>query len=151
MASDMASPKREPTPTTSLSSIPQKRALDEGHSPAVPSPLNPEVKPSDSSVPPPDETAQGGRAKPTRTKKETLKKRESKGGALGGGADSARATPDPKAAREPQQSESSPLRYKLAPPKASDFDLPRGPVMTAHHQVQTSDGQNVEFCETSDQ
>ncbi|CAM1511235.1 Fc.00g087480.m01.CDS01 [Cosmosporella sp. VM-42] len=148
MTPEVDSPKREPTPTTSLSSIPQKRALDEGHSPAVPSPLNPEVKRSDSQ--PPDDVAQASRAKPARTKKETLKKREAKGSALGG--DSARATPDPKPKpkKERKQSKSSPLRYKLAPPKLSDFDLPRGPVMTSHHEVQIPSGETVEFFETSD-
>lgn len=142
-----SSPKREPTPTASLSSIPQKRAFDEGHSPAVPSPLNPEVKSSESLLP--DDVAQGGRAKPARTKKETLKKREAKGGAFGG--DSARATPDPKAIKEVQQSESSPLRYKLAPPKPSDFEPARGPVMTVHHEIQAPSGETVEFFEMSDQ
>lgn len=150
MASEIgSSPKREPTPTLPLSSIPQKRALDEGrHSPVVPSPLNPEVKASDSLAL--DDVAQAARSKSARTKKETLKKRESKGGALGG--DSARATPDPKPkTKASKQSASSPLRYKLAPPKPSDFDLPRGPVMTAHHDSTTSDGKTVEFYETSDQ
>lgn len=146
-SSEVGSPKREPTPTAPLSSIPQKRALDEGHSPAVPSPLNPEVKPSDSLAP--DDTTQAARSKPARTKKETLKKRESKGGALG--PDSARATPDPKAAKEPKQSKSSPLRYKLAPPKPSDFELPRGPVLTVHHELQTPNGESVEFFEASEQ
>ncbi|KAK7397796.1 transcription factor, contains a PHD finger motif [Neonectria punicea] len=147
-SSEVGSPKREPTPTAApLSSIPQKRALDEGgHSPAVPSPLNPEVKPSDSLAP--DDAAQASRSKPTRAKKDTLKKRESKGGALGG--DSARATPDPKAAKEPKQSKSSPLRYKLAPPKPSDFELPRGPVMTLHHELQVPNGETVKFFEASD-
>ncbi|KAF7559411.1 hypothetical protein G7046_g4733 [Stylonectria norvegica] len=146
MTSEVGSPKREPTPNASLSSIPQKRALDEGHSPAVPSPLNPEVKPSESQ--PPEDAPQGVRAKPARSKKETLKKRESKGGTLGG--DSARATPDPRAAKEPEQSGSRPLRFRVAPPKPSDFDLPRGPVMTVHHEVQTPSGETVEFLETSD-
>ncbi|KAM5348315.1 hypothetical protein ACJ41O_008139 [Fusarium nematophilum] len=143
-----SSPKREPTPTLPLSSIPQKRALEEGrHSPVVPSPLNPEVKPSDSLAP--EDAAQAARSKSARTKKDTLKKRESKGSALGG--DSARATPDPKPkVKERKQSESSPLRYKLAPPKSADFDLPRGPVLTSHHEITTPNGEAVEFFETSD-
>lgn len=150
MASEVgSSPKREPTPTASLSSIPQKRALDEGHSPAVPSPLNPEVKSADAQLQLPDDVAQGARSKPARTKKETLKKREARGGALGG--DSARATPDPKAAKEVPQSKHSPMRYKLAPPKPSDFELARGPVMVAHHEIQTPSGETVEFLEMSDQ
>jgi len=143
MASEVGSPKREPTPTGSLSSIPQKRALDEGHSPAVPSPLNPEGKLSDSL---PHDDAQSSRSKPARAKKDTLKKREAKG------IDSTRATPDTKAAaKEPRQSESGPLRYKLAQPKPSDFEPPRGPVLISHHEVHGADGQAVEFFETSDQ
>lgn len=147
MASEIGSPKREATPTTALSSIPQKRAIDEGHSPAVPSPLNPDVRVSETQ--PPEDASQSGRPKPVRTKKETLKKRESKGVALG--TDSHRATPDIKAQREPQQNPSSPLRYKLAPPKQSDFELARGPVMTLHHEVETPNGEKVEFLETSEQ
>lgn len=148
MASEFggSQPKREPTPTLPLSSIPQKRALEEGrHSPVVPSPLNPEVNPSESLAP--EDAAQAARSKSVRTKKDTLKKRESKGG------DSARATPDPKprVKQQKKQSESSPLRYKLAPPKLSDFDPPRGPVMTAHHETTIHDGRTVEFFETSDQ
>lgn len=141
-----SSPNREPTPTLPLSSIPQKRALEEGrHSPVVPSPLNPEIRPSES-LAPEDAATQAARSKSVRTKKDTLKKREAKGG------DSARATPDPRPrAKEPKQSESSPLRYKLAPPKLSDFDLPRGPLLTAHHAITTPSGEAVEFFETSDQ
>jgi COMPASS component BRE2 len=147
--SDVGSPKRESTPTSvPLSSIPQKRALDEGHSPAVPSPLNPEVKLSSDSLAP-DDATQASRFKSSRTKKESLKKRESKGANVGG--ESARATPDPKTSKTPVQSESSPLRYKLAPPKPSDFDLPRGPVMTSHHEVSVPNGDTIEFFETSDQ
>lgn len=147
MASEVgSSPKREPTPTASLSSIPQKRALDEGHSPAVPSPLNPEVKSSDALLA--DDVAQGARSKPARAKKETLKKREARGGALGG--DSARATPDPKATKE-VQSKSSPQRFMVAPPKPSDFEPARGPVMTVHHEIQAPSGEMVEFFELSDQ
>lgn len=145
--SDVGSPKREPTPTSiPLSSIPQKRALDEGHSPAIPSPLNPEVK-SLSDLPS-DDAVQATRFKSSRAKKDTLKKRESKGANHGG--DSARATPDPKS-KPPVQSEQSPLRYKLAPPKPSDFELPRGPVMTFHHEVSGPNGEAIEFFETSDQ
>ncbi|KAI5463133.1 COMPASS complex protein [Mariannaea sp. PMI_226] len=145
-SSEIGSPKRESTPTiVPLSSIPQKRALDEGHSPAVPSPLNPEVKPSSDSLAP-DDAAQAARSKSARTKKETLKKRESKGVNI----DSARATPDPKATKQSEHLESGPLRYKLAPPKLADFDPPRGPVMTPHHEITISNGGTVEFFETSD-
>jgi COMPASS component BRE2 len=144
MASDSESSKQEPAFTLALSSIPQKRAIDEVHSPARPSPLNPDVKFAD----PPSQTdddGQASRLKPGRVKKETLKKREAKG-------DSIPPTPDPKAAvKEVEQSESSPLRYKLAPPKLSDFDPHRGPVLAQHHEAIMRDGDAVEFFETSDQ
>lgn len=81
-----------------------------------------------------------------RTKKESLKKRESKGAT---GGDSSRASPAPKPKEQP--GEMAPLRYKLAPPKITDFDLPRGPVFTSHHEVQDSEGRSIEFYETSDQ
>ncbi|KAI1018217.1 hypothetical protein LB505_001305 [Fusarium chuoi] len=146
MASELgSSPKREPTPTLPLSSVPQKRPLEEGrHSPVVPSPLNPEVRPSDSLAP--EDAAQNSRSKSARAKKDTLKKREAKG------SDSVRATPDPKPKSKPQkkQSESSPLRYNLGQPKMSNFNPPRGPVLTAHHEVKAPDGHTVEFFETSD-
>lgn len=146
MASDPDSPKRESTPTpSSIASIPQKRAFDEVHSPAVPSPLNPEVRPQESRQQSED-AAQAARSKPTRVKKDSFKKREAKGG------DSVPPTPDPKAAaRDEEQSESSPLRYKLAPPKPSDFDPPRGPVLTVHHEATNASGQRTEFFEASDQ
>jgi len=95
-----------------------------------------------------------------RTKKESLKKRESKAGAGGGGDSSSRATPDPKHnnskkedSPQPQQlgSESSPLRYKLAPPKPSDFEAARGPVFAHHHAVPAPDGTPLDFYETSEQ
>ncbi|KAM0669979.1 hypothetical protein ACQRIU_000374 [Beauveria bassiana] len=143
MASDVETSKQEPASTLPLSSIPQKRAIDEVHSPARPSPLNPDVKFAD----PPSQTdddGQSSRSKPSRMKKETLKKREAKG-------DSIPPTPDPKAAvKETEQSESSPLRYKLAPPKLSDFEPPRGPVLTQHHEAIMRNGDAVEFFETSD-
>lgn len=87
------------------------------------------------------------RSKSSRAKKDSYKKREAKG------VDSARATPEPKGHKDhldPQQAESSPLRYKLAPPKPADFEQPRGPVLISHHKANTLDGE-VEFFETSDQ
>lgn len=110
----------------------------------MPSPLNPDVKPSFEAQHA-DDASQSGRSKPVRAKKDTLKKREAKGG------DSNPATPDPKARHESEPSENRPLRYKLAPPKLSDFDPPRGPVMTLHHRADGPDGQAIEFMETSDQ
>lgn len=146
MASEAESPKREPTPAPSISTIPQKRALDEGHSPAVSSPLNRDVKPSDAQVI--EDTPNPSRAKSGRPKKDSYKKREAKG------VESTRATPDPRSAKdkEPEQTEASPLRYKLAPPKTTDFEPPRGPLLTLFHQdVKNYEGDVTEFFETSDQ
>ena len=140
MSSEVEAPKREPTPTPTLSSIPQKRVLDELNSSPAPASTKAEsnLLPSN-----PSEDVPLSK-KSVRAKKDTLKKREAKG------IDSGRATPDPKAANEPRSAESGPLRYKLAPPKLSDFDLPRGPVLTVHHEVQGAIG-HAEFFETSDQ
>jgi len=86
-----------------------------------------------------------------RTKKDSLKKRESKG-TSGAAADSnSRATPDRKLRREPGPGEVAPLRYKLAPPKPSDFEQSRGPVFASHHEVKDSEGRTIEFLETSEQ
>lgn len=170
-----------PTGANLPSSIPPKRAPDEDHLPNVPSPLNPDVRTTpkpqqqqqQAPPPPTEEMAPAStRDKPARAKKETLKKREAKGalgggaggggaggGAAGaaaggvggaGGADSSRATPDPRQ-REPPPGEASPMRYKLAPPKASDFEPSRGPVLTHHHDVAALDGSAIEFFEASDQ
>ena len=105
------------------------------------------------------------REKPARTKKESLKKRESKVGAAaattantGGDSGSTRATPDPKIKADANvkhvvvpPSEVSPLRYKLAPPKPSDFEPARSPVFTHHHDVPALDGSTLSFYETSEQ
>ncbi|PFH58062.1 hypothetical protein XA68_14215 [Ophiocordyceps unilateralis] len=137
MSSDVDPLKWESAPSASLASIPQKRCLDEGHSPAVSSPLNAEVKPQ-------EDTSQPSRPKPSRAKKDSLKKREAKG------ADSGPATPDHKPTPDQKLGDSAPLRYKLAPPKPSDFDLPRGPFLTVHHEVVAPDGRTIEFLETSE-
>ncbi|PHH64584.1 hypothetical protein CDD81_4195 [Ophiocordyceps australis] len=146
MSSTVESPKHEPAPTPSLSLIPQKRPFDEGHSPAVSSPLNQDVKFSElQPLPALDEALLASRSKPSRVKKDTLKKRESRGG------ESIPSTPDPKPSGGSKPTATSgPLRYKLAPPKPSDFDLARGPVMTPHHQSTDSDGQTISFLETSE-
>ncbi|GJN67062.1 Set1 complex component ash2 [Purpureocillium lilacinum] len=143
MSSDVETPKREPTPSGSVSSIPQKRALDDSHGPAVSSPLNPDVRRPDSQ--PPEDASQPNRAKSSRAKKDSFKKREAKGG-----PDSRSGTPDPRAPPELPTGETGPLRYKLAPPKPSDFEPPRGPITTSHHEVATQGGQSVEFFETSE-
>lgn len=88
-----------------------------------------------------------------RTKKESLKKRESKGALAG--ADSSRATPEPKRkdaqVKDAQTGEAYPMRYKLHGVRPTDFDLPQGPVFRSHHVVDGPDGQSIEFFETSEQ
>ncbi|KAI0160911.1 hypothetical protein GGR52DRAFT_562139 [Hypoxylon sp. FL1284] len=161
MATDVNIPKRQitpvPVPVLPISAS-QKRPLEDDHAPPVSSPLNPnlDIKPtkiqsqSQLQTQPPshDDVAVMAREKPARSKKETLKKRESKAG-LGLGADSSRATPDPKVKDLPPN-ESSPMRYKLAPPKPSDFEPARGPVFTPHHEVPALDGSTIQFHETSE-
>ncbi|KAK8052054.1 S.t1.c1 complex component ash2 [Apiospora rasikravindrae] len=142
------SPSRASSPA--VTSLPQKRALEDDHAPTVSSPLNPNPDVKLTKNQSQDDIPSMGPGK--RTKKESLKKRESKGVA---GGDSSRATPDPKHKKEetPQPqlgSESSPLRYKLAPPKPSDFEAARGPVFTHHHAVPAPDGTSIDFYETSE-
>ena len=158
MATEGVTPQpREPTPTTAVpatavpatvaSSLPQKRVHEDDHSPAVSSPLNPEVKSTPKvQVQAPEDVPSVSREK--RTKKESLKKRESKG--AGPAPDSTRATPDPKE-REPPPEELAPTRYKLAPPKSTDFEPARGAIFTPHHDVEHPDGGTIEFCETNEQ
>ncbi|KAK1756002.1 hypothetical protein QBC47DRAFT_201660 [Echria macrotheca] len=146
-----SSPQRELTPSapTLPASIPQKRTFEDDYGPAVPSPLNPEVKPVQRvQVQAPDE-GQTAMAREKRTKKDSLKKRESKGAAPGV-PDSSRATPDPRMQKEIPLDEMAPLRYKLAPPKPSDFEQAKGPVFTNHHEVQDPEGRTIEFLETSE-
>jgi COMPASS component BRE2 len=152
MATAGSSPQREQTPSAPLlpPSIPQKRTLEDDYGPAVPSPLNPEVKPVQRvQLQAPDE-GQTAMAREKRTKKDSLKKRESKGAAPGA-PDSSRATPDPRMQKEIPLDEMAPLRYKLAPPKPSDFEQAKGPVFTSHHEVQDLEGRTIEFLETSEQ
>lgn len=143
-------------------SLPQKRVIEDDHAPAVSSPLNPDVKaPSRVQIQMPDETLTAGREK--RAKKESLKKRESNvgvGKGPAGSGDSGRATPDPKptpnsrkgkGAVEKIDPEQLPMRWSIAPPKAHDFDPPRGPVFVSHHEVVSgADGRPIEFFETTE-
>ncbi|KAI0599422.1 hypothetical protein F4775DRAFT_125494 [Biscogniauxia sp. FL1348] len=151
MATDVDLPKRQitpvPVPVLPISSLPQKRPLEDDHAPPVSSPLNPNPDPKLSKTQSHDDIAAMPREKASRAKKDAAKKRESKGGGLG--VDSSRATPDPKI-KELPPNESSPLRYKLAPPKPSDFEPARPPVFTYHHDVPGLDGSAIQFYETSD-
>lgn len=156
MTTDGPVARREATPDlpvpagATTSSLPQKRALDDDHVPMVSSPLNPNMDPRPTGRTTQQDEAPAGREK--RTKKETLKKRESKGVA---GDSSGRGTPEPRrgagARPQPPPSEASPLRYKLAPPKPGDFEPARGPVFTHHHDVEGLNEQTIAFHETSEQ
>jgi COMPASS component BRE2 len=148
MATEGGTPRREATPPgwTTHSSLPQKRAIEDDHSPAVSSPLNPEVKPTKVQVQVPEEAP--GMSREKRAKKESLKKRESKGAV--GWADGPRDVADPKHHRGILPSEVSPHRY-ISVPKPSHFEPARGPVFTSHHDVPGPDGTTIEFMETSDQ
>lgn len=151
MASDAPSPQREITPSGVPPSIPQKRALaDDDHTPAVSSPLNPDGKPSQRVQIQTPEEGQAAMSREKRTKKDSLKKRESKGTAAGN-TESSRATPDRKVQKDVPPVELAPLRYKLPLPKPTDFEPPRGPVFISHHVIQDLDGKTVEFLEPSDQ
>lgn len=136
MSEDSSIPLR-----TSGALIPQKRPIgleDEQHVPAVSSPLNPDFANSRTRKQP---------AREQREKKESLKKREAKGveGARNGTPD---AQSQGKRLKKSTQTTStlSPIRYKLAAPKSTDFDPPRAPVFT---HVDTRAQRN--FYETSEQ
>jgi hypothetical protein len=149
------SPPREATPTATASppitSIPQKRALEDDHQPAISSPLNPDFKPQPSKH---QDEAALARERAPRAKKESLKKRESKAGSLAPDT-SARATPDPKAATSQKskkhEAAPAPMRYKLPPPKLTDFEPPRGPIFIPSHVKTAPDGTEIQFNETTDQ
>lgn len=136
--------------------IPQKRALEEvDHAPSVPSPLNP-----DSSMAPKNSRAvkqKTSMAREPREKKESLKKREAKGGPDQGAP---RATPDrnatPGAKRKatdapPSINGLALMRYKLPPPIVSDYEPPRPPLFTLHHTTRSADGSDVRFYESTEQ
>jgi COMPASS component BRE2 len=149
MSAEDASPKRESTPSFSnpISSLPQKRALEDDHQPTVSSPLNPDFKPK-------TEDAPLARERASRAKKESLKKRESKAGSLAPDT-SARATPVPKASTPHRHKRNSsvpaPIRYKLPPPKLSDFEAPRGPIFVPWETKIAPDGTEIQFQETTEQ
>ncbi len=112
-----------------------------------------------------------------REKKESLKKREAKGGtaasalaaaASAHGASASRragGTPDrhltPGAKRGGATGGAGggaytmptvlgPLRYKLEPPRSSDYDPPRPLLFTLHHSTQGPDGQDVKFYDIAE-
>lgn len=140
-----------PVPVPAPTSLPQKRALDDDHIPAVSSPLNPDFSARRSQVPEDPPVM----AREKRTKKETLKKRESKGVGAPGGGESFRATPDPRGPRKTLKNippaEMAPARYILPLPKSTDFEPARGPTLMSHHEVSGPNGEKIEFLETTEQ
>ena len=143
---DISPPKREPPPSGSVPvvSIPHKRILEDDHQPAISSPLNPDFKSSKTHD-------DGSATRERRAKKESLKKRESKGSSLA--ADNARASPDPKSKQKYKKgkTELAPLRYKLWQPKTTHFEAPRGPILTPFETKKAPDGADIDYNETSDQ
>lgn len=145
MSAEGSSPKREPTPSAPISSIPQKRALDDDHQPAVSSPLNPDFKPKT------ENDAPLARERASRAKKESLKKRESKAGSSAPESNG-RSTPDPYSKKiKKEDNIISPMRYKLAPPRIADFEPPRGGTFVPDHTKVAPDGSLIQFNEVQDQ
>src|SRR4051794_38132065 len=147
MASPSPKPEHVYTPA-----IPQKRALDDEHTPTVSSPLNPDFTSSSKTSRTQDKS---GSNRATREKKESLKKRESKGGSA---AVDLRRTPERSVGgklisptTESHQSSLAPLRYKLPSPKVTDFDAPGGPQMTFHHTKKPVEGTQIDFYEATEQ
>ena len=130
-----------PVTAASTPTIPQKRPFgleDEQHVPAVSSPLNPDFANARTRKQPPREQ---------REKKESLRKREAKG-VEGTRHDTPDAPSQGEKAKKftPAVIVLSPIRYKLAPPKPTDFDPPRAPVLTP-----TYTRAQRQFYETSEQ
>ncbi|KAH9887766.1 hypothetical protein F4778DRAFT_418430 [Xylariomycetidae sp. FL2044] len=151
MATDVDVSKRQvtPVPAPAFPLPHQKRPLEDDHVPSISSPLNPNPNPNpnpNAEPKPSSDVAAMPREKSGRPKKESLKKRESKGGLA---ADTSRATPDPKQKDLPL-SEASPLRFKFPPPKLSHFEPARSPIFTYHHNVPAPDRSTIEFHETSE-
>jgi COMPASS component BRE2 len=140
---------RELTP-----SIPQKRVAEEDHQPAVSSPLNPDVARFSK------DDAPQARERAARSKKESLKKRESKGGSLASESNS-RATPDPKTKTATKQKAVTgtttpllalaPQKYILPQPKPSDFEPARGATLIPARTFKGLDGNEIQFYTISDQ
>lgn len=95
---------QHPKPRPSLLTLPQKRGLTNNHSPAIPSPLRDDGVPS----------------KAKREKKESQKKRESKG-------ISNAYAPIREEIQSAGQGEDSPPRYLFQTPIPSDYQNPRNP------------------------
>ena len=124
-----------------VASIPQKRHLEDDHHPSAPSPLNPAF--------PRHRDDATSRDRAARAKKESFKKRDAKVP----NATESRATPDPKSPskQKPVQPHLAPIRYKLATPKITDFDVPQGPTFVPHHTIDGPERNKIEFQEATDQ
>lgn len=131
-----------PLTPSSTPTVPQKRPFgledEQQHVPAVSSPLNPDFANARTRKQPPREQ---------REKKESLRKREAKG-VEGTRHETPDAPSQGKKAKKntPAAVILSPIRYKLAPPKPTDFDPPRAPVLTP-----TYTRAQRQFYETSEQ
>ncbi|KAJ4387193.1 transcription factor, contains a PHD finger motif [Gnomoniopsis smithogilvyi] len=137
-----------PVPATAPLPIPATVA---DHSPAVSSPLNPDQTSRKSQAP----EESGVMAREKRTKKESLKKRESKAASTPGGlVELARTTPDPRQLKKKLQNvapaEKAPARYILPLPKSTDFEPAHGPMLVSHHETTAPDGETIEFFETQE-
>ena len=153
----MAEPVASTGSSTPVTVVPFKRVHEESE-PAQPvlSPLNPDFAPSFVKGPRAAKEKAPMHREP-REKKESLKKREAKGGSAPA---EARATPDRNTTHAAKRKAGDkatptdhlgPLRYKLPPPRSSDYDVPKDPVFTLHHSVQAADGAEVQFYESSEQ
>jgi COMPASS component BRE2 len=122
---DAQTPSRSGTPSIAP---PIRRPLEEDHTPAVSSPLNP------------DSAARSRPVKPVqreqREKRETLKKREASGNVTRGG------TPDVKGKEKKAPIASSPMRYTIPEPKPADYEPPKDPTFASNelHPMTTPDG-----------
>jgi len=141
-------PSPSPTSHHPPTSLPQKRAMiDDDHTPAVGSPLNPDSKTSKASAKSQPEDGPA-LAREKRTKKESLKKRESKGALAG--AEFSRATPEPRM-KNAKTSEAVPLLVKLhGGIRGTDFEPIPPPVFKSHHEITDPSGSTIEFCETAE-
>ncbi|KAI6247600.1 Set1 complex component ash2 [Erysiphe necator] len=143
-------PKREKTPLVliSNSSIPQKRTQEDDHITFISSPLNPDFK----ETKPLEELPYVQRA--ARVKKESLKKRESKGNTNGEtnirDTNLERSSVKNKKKKKPVV-EIGPLRYKLATvPGYNDFKPPQNPGFNPVERKSYSNGIEIVFNETID-
>ncbi|KAI9805511.1 MAG: hypothetical protein M1825_000762 [Sarcosagium campestre] len=149
-----------PSPKVPPSIVPQKRGIDDDHTPAISSPLNPEPNSNKSKL----AKEKVPIHREPREKKESLKKREAKSGnaaaplSSSAAATDSKGTPDRGAAnnaKEDLSAQSSPsihapLRYKLPPPKDTDYAVPRPPVLTPSQLKTTTDTAQVQFYESSE-